>query len=301
MRDQTPTELPDEQNLFKRLKPPFEQSGEELWDKLEKSLTANGDTVDSSQTPGSRRSLRRRFRLVAAAAILILAGLSLSFRFYTKTITCPKGQMMTISLPDGSTVTLNADSRLEYHPLWWWASRTAHLEGEAFFEVEKGSRFSIHSEIGTTNVLGTSFNISTRNSRYEVYCQTGKVEVVARQSGEKAILRPGMLAKLDTSLVVQEHVSAREATDWRAGYFSFKARPLKEILEEIARHYDISIKVEADRDMSAQFSAHFRFPVSPDSALMIIGANAGFQYIQESDQSFQLLPQNSPTLFPEKK
>ena len=57
-------------------------------------------------------------------------------------------------------------------------SRKVSLEGEAFFEVNPGKKFEVVSKFGKTIVLGTSFNIYSRNSSYQVTCMTGKVKVI---------------------------------------------------------------------------------------------------------------------------
>jgi len=61
-------------------------------------------------------------------------------RFYTQTITVPKGHHLVAQLPDGSTVDLNADTKLSYHPYWWRFARTVNFEGEGFFKVKKGKK-----------------------------------------------------------------------------------------------------------------------------------------------------------------
>lgn len=79
-----------------------------------------------------------------------------------------------MTLPDGSVVRLNSVSRLSYKPLGWYFSRSAELSGEAFFEVEKGSKFTIYSMLGSTSVLGTSFNNVTARD----FSKRGKQDII---------------------------------------------------------------------------------------------------------------------------
>ena len=102
----------------------------------------------------------------------------------------------TVILPDGSIAQLNGSSTLKYHPYWWNISRNISLEGEAFFEVAKGSKFSVESKNGTTSVLGTSFNIYARSNQYEVVCVTGKVWVENATGEVSTIITPNQKAVL---------------------------------------------------------------------------------------------------------
>ena len=83
---------------------------------------------------------------------------------------------MVVTLPDNSIVTLRGGSELSYAPYWWFADRSLQFEGEAFFDVEKGSSFTVQSDNGVTQVLGTSFSIYANDENYEVFCKTGKVK-----------------------------------------------------------------------------------------------------------------------------
>ena len=89
-------------------------------------------------------------------------------RSYTVTEIAKRGSHLAVTLPDGSKVNLNADSRLTYKPYQWIISRNVELEGEAFFEVKQGKRFSVKSNQNKVNVLGTSFNIFSRPGNYRV-------------------------------------------------------------------------------------------------------------------------------------
>ena len=75
---------------------------------------------------------------------------------------------------------LNAASRLQYHPYWWRFERQVKLEGEVFL-VKPGTLFKVVSEKGTTEVLGTEFNIYSREKNYSVFCQSGTVKVIVEK------------------------------------------------------------------------------------------------------------------------
>ncbi|MCJ7821167.1 MAG: FecR family protein [Bacteroidales bacterium] len=144
----------------------WEKSSEEVWMELEKRMA----------TKPAARTIRLNVtwpRIAIAAGIALLMGVSALFNFYTKTVNVPAGQHSEIYLPDNSKVSLNAQSTISYKPLMWRFARTVEFEGEACFDVVKGNQFEVISARGKTVVLGTTFNIYSRNNDYQVTCITG--------------------------------------------------------------------------------------------------------------------------------
>ena len=81
----------------------------------------------------------------AAAIALVLIGLKFFFFQSVTTVRTDIGQTNVIALPDHSVVTLNADSTLEYDKNSFLEDRVLQLNGEAFFDVEKGSSFTVNT------------------------------------------------------------------------------------------------------------------------------------------------------------
>ncbi len=201
---------PEEENLFKKLEVPYDESKEQIWDKLSEKIAAPFTPVKEAKIIPLNW-----FKMAAAVAAVLLIGVSLFFGLYTRTIHCNRGEQLAYTLPDGSTIEMNAASKLSYHPFWWSIKRAVDLEGEAFFSVKKGSAFTVVSQKGTTQVLGTSFNISTRNDHYEVFCATGKVRVVANNSSEEIVLTPNMFVRINGEMEVENSMSAEHVLAWK--------------------------------------------------------------------------------------
>ena len=154
---------------------PIAKSKEQAWNELEEKL--NGSEQENTQVIPLYR--KRKFSLMAVAASLaLLIGVYVTF-FQTNEMIFETGNAKTLSfkLPDHTSVTLNADSKITFNKDDWNENRMVLLEGEAFFEVKKGSTFSVISDDKVVNVLGTSFNVRSRNSQYQVACFTGEVAV----------------------------------------------------------------------------------------------------------------------------
>jgi ferric-dicitrate binding protein FerR (iron transport regulator) len=110
-----------------------------------------------------------------AASLILLFGWYQVFYFSNK-ITTDFGTTEIITLKDKSTVTLNAKSTLSFANQFQW-NRTLKLDGEAFFEVKKGSSFVVETALGYVKVLGTKFNVNIEKDFFEVHCHEGKVQV----------------------------------------------------------------------------------------------------------------------------
>jgi len=113
------------------------------------------------------------------------------------------GEIKEVTLEDGSTVTLNANSSITLSDSWMTKQgREVFLKGEAFFNVVKTSdlkSFHVKTPNGVTvQVLGTAFNVNTRREKLSVYLQSGKVRI--QSDSEAVTLQPGERADYDKSL-----------------------------------------------------------------------------------------------------
>jgi ferric-dicitrate binding protein FerR (iron transport regulator) len=234
------TNLPDRnwekvEKLNSKLSVAWNQSKDAIWTKMEPQL-------QERRSRGRLLAMKRTvFRWAAAAVILVFLGVTAFMRFYTEWSLVPDGEHRLVELPDHSKVHLNAGSAIGYHPYWWRFSREVQFEGEAYFEVVKGSRFQVESASGTTTVLGTSFNIYARDKAYRVTCLTGKVQVANADESAKVILRPNEKAELTGNEFRKVKVEASQDVAWVGNRFVFTDRPLSEVFEEIERQYDVLI------------------------------------------------------------
>lgn len=240
MKDVNNKELNDPLELVKKFKPlPAKKSKEQVWAELELLMAK----------PIKEEALIKSFNIrkwsIAASIALFVSFSGLAFlKLYTKNVDCLTGEQRIAYLPDGSTVHLNSKSSVSFHPLWWKMSREVKLEGEGFFQVKKGEKFTVVSEKGTTSVMGTSFNIFARDEDYEVTCLTGKVKVLSLDSKDEVIIIPNQMVTLDKAgkLNTNLNVNAELAVDWTKGKFIFTQTPLHKVLSEIARRYGVEIK-----------------------------------------------------------
>ena len=208
-----------------------------------------------------------------AASLLI--PILLFCHFYAVTENAARGEQTEVQLPDRSMVTLNAESKISYKPIEWWILRKVTLEGEACFEVKSGSRFSVLSGLNRVSVLGTTFNVYARPEAYRVTCLTGKIEVNIDR--ETVVLQPNMQATCrERKIILTSNVVPAAATGWMQGKFVFDGTPLREVIAEVERQYNIN--VASDYDSNHLYSGVFTKTEKPEEVLEIIGKSFGITF-----------------------
>lgn len=128
--------------------------------------------------------------------LLIFAGIATSALYFlipeNKTYIKPnKNEFRNHAFIDGSTARLWPGSTLVFDDSTYVANRYIELEGQAFFDVKKGSPFTVKTQSGEVKVLGTSFDVwSPDKTSTLVKCHTGRVKVLDKNKQE-VILTPG--------------------------------------------------------------------------------------------------------------
>ncbi len=157
----------------------------------------------------------------------------------------PKGGQYQVALPDGTKVWLNASTRLFFPTVFKPGERRVRLEGEAYFEVkhDPANPFIVETSTGTLlHDLGTSFNVSAyqEDAHETTTLLTGSLQVTRNQS--QLLLKPGQQASVNAQQIVDvQEVETSYAVAWKEGYFMFNREPIKEVMNKIARWYDVDI------------------------------------------------------------
>lgn len=199
---------------------------------------------------------------IAAAVLLPLFMIATVYLYQENTVlsqkdfvaTTGKGEQVTISLPDGTQVTLNAESRLSYNLSNFNSDeRRVAFDGEGYFRVAKNpsSPFSITAKGLKVSVLGTTFNLRARSAdaTAELSLEEGSVRFQSLKTGQGVILSPNQKAILDQingTVTVEESSYTTDASAWRRGELVFRNVPFAEVLEEIEEIYHVSIVIEME-------------------------------------------------------
>ncbi len=240
---------------FPGLKVPWEKSRSEVWDEISPKIV-----------PVPRKTVRLKpyIRYAAAALIALLLSVGTFMRTYKQTVTADN--LMQITLPDGSSVSLTEGTRISFHPYWWMISREVSFEGEGRFQVEKGSKFSVVSDRGSTSVLGTVFSVNTKDTRYYVSCEEGSVRVVSHIAESEVVLSPGENAEMQQNGTLERSTFGKGLQGSES--FTFTAEPLSSVLKKIGEAYKVQIKTEIPDTFT--YTGNFSADIEVESALHLV-------------------------------
>ncbi|MBX7151607.1 FecR domain-containing protein [bacterium] len=282
---------PEEKQFFDDLQKVWQMTGQlpmrkalsrdQRWENISRRLFFN----EKKQT--ATAALRHRWQAIAVAAAVVLMIGSYLWINREQTIIefAMKGEQKTITLPDRSEVTLNAGSSLSYQKNAWSKKREVILSGEAYFSVIKDKiPFEVNSEGVVTKVLGTTFNIRSRDGKVEVACLTGKVSVTASDSAS-VVLTPGLATLVHKGLSPEEPfaIDSRKKINWMIGEMYFEREPLHNVIKEIERQFDVQISISKGNELT--FTGRIDRS-SVQKALNVICLTAGMKYQAVNDSMY---------------
>lgn len=235
--------------------------------RLHHHLKTEAPAGEEMETYSVRRSwIRRQWFVAAASLLLLLAGYWFRQDILYQTYSTPYGAVRTIDLPDGSVVTLNANSSLRV-PRLGFGSRTreVRLEGEAYFSVKHTpthQKFFVRTDRDfSVEVLGTEFSVRKRDRGMQVVLDRGKVNVHLGRSDRQLTLKPGELVTLEPGGRVHHQQTPRPQTysAWRSHRFVFDQTPLRDVGYILQENFGIQMHIEskvlAERSLSGEIEA----------------------------------------------
>ena len=175
------------------------------------------------------------------------------------------GQRAGITLPDGTIVHLNSESKLTYTPDFNGKLREVVLEGEAFFEVtpNKEKPFIVKTSVFDVEVLGTSFNVSVYNDEniVETALMEGKVKLTMQGCPSKPVYLTPSQKFIYSRSDRQGTISIMEGDTelaWKQGILAFNAEPLEEVFRKIERWYGVTMHYDKESLVNDNFTGQFK-------------------------------------------
>lgn len=192
------------------------------------------------------------------------------------TLATPRGGQYQTTLSDGTKVWLNAGSSLRYPLQFSGDSRSVILEGEAYFDVARDAKRPFIVSVNDTKiqVLGTEFNVNA-------YAQTTATLVegsvrIANTTGEQ-LLAPGQEARVGERITVHA-ADMDKATAWKNGYFHFKDDNMMEIMEQLARWYDVEVTYKGTPPTDKGYNGRIRREVNLSKVLEMLTYVSGARF-----------------------
>jgi transmembrane sensor len=226
---------------------------DKAWNNVFARMNENGQKTESGIARIS--FIRSSFMRVAAVALIVLSlGIAATYLLnpdiFSRKITIASGtdqKNVEVALPDGSRIFLNRNSELTYHSNFGRKGRNVRLTGEAFFEIapDVSKPFMIDAGNASVKVVGTSFNVITRNnnSAVEVFVKTGKV-ILSNNSGSKSLaLDPGYIGTMDSELSGKTLNDNPNYLSWKTGLLVYNGQKLDVVFSDLKRVYNMDIEV----------------------------------------------------------
>lgn len=196
------------------------------------------------------------------------------------------GQKSTVTLPDGSIVSLNSGSKISYNSNFGHGNRNIELEGQAFFDVFKNpeSPFVVSCRNVKVEALGTSFDVDAfSEGQVQVSLVTGKVKLSAVGNTENMILLPGQfsIVNKDNTIIEAAGFVEEDVLAWKNGKMIFRELTLEEMIPTLELWYGVKI-LNRTKIKSKHFYGTFE-KESLDNVLHNIGLSMGFSYEFQGD------------------
>lgn len=247
-----------------------------------------------------QKSKRFTLKWLSAAAVLLLVcsvgsyyagkkSISLqTVQVVVNQITTGTGNKRTITLPDGTFVWLNSDSRLIYPEKFTSNVRKVTLEGEGYFEVmpNKSAPFYVEVENMTVKVLGTHFNVQSYKHKEcsETVLLSGKVEILCKNNGKVIALSPNQKLSFDKrqmNYTVQQ-VNATDYALWKEEQLTFDNEELGVILTKIGYWYSMDMVYGKNIPIKSRYSLAIRNE-SKEEILKMLSIIAPIDYKIENE------------------
>jgi transmembrane sensor len=248
------------------------------------------------------RPLWRWARLLAALVVLVggLSALGLWYRDGEVRVATGYGEIRTLTLPDGSRVTLNANSRLTYPRRGFGAqTRLVRLVGEAEFDVTHHparQRFVVQTENrAAVTVLGTQFTVFARPRGTRVVLSRGKVTLSLEGSDRRRVLslKPGDWVAVTSAGTLDRGSWPRQAAPaaWKEHRYTFQDTPLHEIGTLLQENFGLTVELPdsalAARTVTGTFHAR-----SADDLLAGLRELFGLR-VEQRGQTVRLIPEDA--------
>lgn len=263
-----------------------EATKQEIWEKIAPAIVVE-----------KKRSVIPMFVKVAASAAII-AGVALTLWLmrdrqatevaaYT-TVTTGDSEQKTITINDGTRLTLNAGTTLHIYNDFSTTRQVDLVDGEVFFQVHKDPQkpFRVQSSGLTITVLGTSFNVSSYKelSRISVGVMTGKVQVA------KDTATLGVLQKMEGLLYDKATHSHKiiAITDtlpaWKEGRLVLDDVSFKEMAFLMRKNFGTDIITEDPRIMNTRYTTELFTTMTGDQAVEVLASIHNLKIKKQNDQ-----------------
>ena len=286
---------PDNRTDFNRIKsywdsristpavPDAEESFRRMIEKNKKAK--NRETGKSIRMP-----LLTLAAMAAAFVVVLVTALNLTrenFSFVTG------GSITNLTLPDGTRLTLNKNSRISYSDDFGRRKREVTLQGEAYFDVAKdrSREFIVNMDDTKVTVLGTSFNARNREEEKAVVITLSEGSVSFSTPDQNIVLSPDQQVNYDKHLGQLDiaAVNAAVASAWKDNIIRIDSGTLRELTAMLEEHFGVRIVFRgnvpaAEKVITAAFDGNY----SINQIFDLLRESVAFKWRRVDENTFEI-------------
>jgi len=294
------------------------------------SRISNTSEIKPDKNTGIAKSHPGRDWLRVAAAVLFILSVAgayfagkgrkraaegIGLSYYE--VFVPKGQRSQITLSDGSTVWINAESKLRFPNSFGGDTREVWIDGEAFFDIEKDSLrpFYVHTSDLTLKVYGTKFNVKAygdedliettlvegsvsfrtneRGDDREVFLEPNHKAIYLKSASEfvsEEITGVSDMPIEPNKLVISNPIEVEPVISWTEGRLVFDNESFGSIAAKLERKYDIQIAITDNNIQNIKYTGVLK-NISLEQALKAIQLSMPIEYtIKEKEVTISRKP-----------
>ncbi len=232
---------------------------------------ANGEQVYIDSALDRETVLQGNMKLIklpTGEITYVLEGTVSTESMSYNTVSNPRGsKVLPMQLADGTRFWLNVGSSLTYPVVFTGDVRKVEITGEAYFEVAHNDKMPFVVAKGQTEikVLGTHFNVNAYDDEKELKVTLLEGAVQVQKAGEGVLLKPGQQAEVEGGIKLVDGVDTDLVMAWKNGMFAFHDASVQEVMRQLARWYDVTVKYEGTIPVHA-----FRGKIQRDNTLSVV-------------------------------
>lgn len=209
----------------------------------------------------------------------------------------PYGQQQKVLLSDGTTVQLNAGSRLTFPATFYGNTREVYLKGEGFFDVKENKKmpFIVKTDNINIKVLGTKFNVCAYDDDRIVSAVLveGKVNVTQKNkiiANDNFTLLPGQgcfYSIVEKSSQIKQ-VDINDYILWKDGLYNFRNAPLSEVVNRVSKYYNVTIEIKGEKLPNSLISGKLLLSDSISDVIKYISKTMEVSFENRDDNTYTL-------------
>lgn len=194
----------------------------------------------------------------------------------------PAGQRAQLLLADGSTVWLNANSRLTYPTNFNSTIRDVTLSGEGYFSIkhDPSKPFIVHAQGYNIKDIGTEFNIQAYENSdfFETALIKGSVQLSKNNKVLMSNMRPNRRIYTQNGKLYEGAIRNMEHYKWREGLICFNNQSISEIINQLQLIFDIKIQNNSENLKNVRYTGKFRTSDGVEHVLRVLQLSNKFTF-----------------------